>query len=86
MLRMIMKTPDQGGDTLVAAALDPTLEDSKVKQMIFGVDLLPLCNNHIYCQEFIHQGALLHKLIESKFTKIDPSVFAGDIFYTTIII
>ena len=50
MLRMIMKTPDQGGDTLVAAALDPTLEDSKVKQMIFGLDALPLCSN----QEFIH--------------------------------
>jgi len=27
--RLIMKTPDQGGDTLVAAALDPALEDTK---------------------------------------------------------
>ena len=33
MLRLIMKTPDQGGDTLVAAALDPTLDDKKVKQL-----------------------------------------------------
>ena len=35
MLRLIMKTPDQGGDTLVAAALDPALEDTKVK-LIFN--------------------------------------------------
>ena len=26
-----MKTPDQGGDTLVAAALNPSLEDTKVR-------------------------------------------------------
>ena len=28
--RLIMKTPEQGGDTLVAAALDPALEEAKV--------------------------------------------------------
>ena len=28
-----MKTPDQGGDTLVAAALDPSLEDTKVQKI-----------------------------------------------------
>ena len=33
MLRLIMKTPDQGGDTLVAAALDPSLEDTKVRKI-----------------------------------------------------
>ena len=35
MFRLIMKTPDQGGDTLVAAALNPALEDTKVR-MIFS--------------------------------------------------
>ena len=28
--RLIMKTPEQGGDTLVAAALNPALEEAKV--------------------------------------------------------
>ena len=29
--RLIMKTPDQGGDTLVAAALNPDFDDAKVR-------------------------------------------------------